>query len=88
MDLACVNVSGSTNWKSFGQVKSENIGQGDKPDYFTSKGTVIFLRKENCMYMVSNLSDDPIIFTQISVFNTIGVDSHKMPQNSDAPFCI
>lgn len=44
---------GSTNWKSFGQVKSENIGQGDKPDYFTSKGTVIFLRKENCMYMVS-----------------------------------
>ena len=22
-------------------------------DYFTTKGTIIFLRKENCMYMVS-----------------------------------
>ena len=43
---------GATNWKNFGQVKSENIGQGDKPDYFTNKATVIFLRKENCMYMV------------------------------------
>lgn len=40
-----------TNWKTFGQLKNENIGQGDKPDYFTSKGTVIFLRKENSMYM-------------------------------------
>ncbi|KAL3856901.1 hypothetical protein ACJMK2_011607 [Sinanodonta woodiana] len=41
---------GGTNWKFFSQVKSENLGQGDKADYFTSKGTVIFLRKENCMY--------------------------------------
>lgn len=32
-------------------MKSENIGQGDKPEYFTCKGSVIFLRKENCMYM-------------------------------------
>ncbi|KAJ8312756.1 hypothetical protein KUTeg_010129 [Tegillarca granosa] len=40
----------ATNWKHFSQVKNENLGGGDKADYFTSKGTVIFLRKENCMY--------------------------------------
>ncbi|XP_060067506.1 replication protein A 70 kDa DNA-binding subunit-like [Ylistrum balloti] len=43
--------SGSgTNWMTFADVKSQNIGGGEKADYFTSKGTVIFLRKENCMY--------------------------------------
>ncbi|XP_064612626.1 replication protein A 70 kDa DNA-binding subunit-like [Liolophura sinensis] len=40
----------STNWKYFSQVKTENLGHGDKADYFTAKGTVLFLRKENCMY--------------------------------------
>ncbi|XP_052800689.1 replication protein A 70 kDa DNA-binding subunit-like [Mya arenaria] len=40
---------GSTNWKLLGQLKNENIGQ-DKADYFTSRGTVVFLRKENSMY--------------------------------------
>ncbi|XP_061197079.1 replication protein A 70 kDa DNA-binding subunit-like isoform X2 [Saccostrea echinata] len=40
---------GSTNWKSFAEIKSENIG-ADKPEYFTTKATVLFLRKENCMY--------------------------------------
>ncbi|XP_052075679.1 replication protein A 70 kDa DNA-binding subunit-like [Mytilus californianus] len=41
----------STNWKCFSEIKADNsIGQGDKADYFTSKGTVIFLRKENSMY--------------------------------------
>ncbi|XP_041348869.1 replication protein A 70 kDa DNA-binding subunit-like [Gigantopelta aegis] len=45
-----VGAGHATNWKHFGQVKSENLGNGDKPDYFTSKGTVVFMRKENCMY--------------------------------------
>lgn len=43
--------SGSgTNWMTFADVRSQNIGGGEKADYFTSKGTLIFLRKENCMY--------------------------------------
>lgn len=42
----------STNWKCFAEIKNENIGNGEKADYFTSKGTIIFLRKENCMYRV------------------------------------
>lgn len=40
----------ATNWKCFSEIKNENIGNGEKADYFTSKATVIFLRKENCMY--------------------------------------
>jgi replication factor A1 len=40
----------ATNWKTFSEVKAQNLGQ-DKPDYFTSKGTIVFMKKENCMYM-------------------------------------
>ncbi|XP_072044215.1 replication protein A 70 kDa DNA-binding subunit-like isoform X2 [Amphiura filiformis] len=42
---------GGTNWLSLAEVRNQNLGQGEKADYFTTKGTVIFLRKENCMYM-------------------------------------
>ncbi|KAK7474490.1 hypothetical protein BaRGS_00034244 [Batillaria attramentaria] len=41
---------GGTNWKTFSDVKTEGLGHGDKADYFTSKATVIFLKKDNCMY--------------------------------------
>ena len=43
--------TGTTNWKCFAEIKSENVG-ADKPEYFTTKATVLFLRKENCMYQV------------------------------------
>jgi len=42
--------SGNTNWKTFAEVKAQNLGQ-EKADYFTSKGTIVFMKKENCMYM-------------------------------------
>ncbi|KFM74172.1 Replication protein A DNA-binding subunit, partial [Stegodyphus mimosarum] len=38
-------------WKTFAQAASENLGMGDKADYYVSKATVVMLRKENCMYM-------------------------------------
>lgn len=41
----------SGQWKTFAQVNSEQLGMGDKPDYFINKATVVMLRKENCMYM-------------------------------------
>ncbi|XP_077995285.1 replication protein A 70 kDa DNA-binding subunit-like isoform X1 [Glandiceps talaboti] len=41
---------GSTNWKNLMEVKTQNLGYGEKPDYFTSKATVIFIKKENSMY--------------------------------------
>lgn len=43
------NMSGQ--WKTFAQVTSEQLGMGDKPDYYVTKATVVMLRKENCMYM-------------------------------------
>ena len=49
------SLGGSTNWKTFSQVKNENLGSGEKPDYFTSRGTVLFMKKDNCMYQVSNM---------------------------------
>ena len=42
----------STNWKTFGELKGQSLS-GDKADYFTAKGTIMFLKKDNCMYMVS-----------------------------------
>lgn len=50
--LICLKTGSGTNWKIFEQAKRENLGQGDKPDYFTSKATVIFMKKDNCMYKV------------------------------------
>ncbi|CAG5127182.1 unnamed protein product [Candidula unifasciata] len=47
----------STNWKNFLQVKTENLGQGEKADYFTAKATIIFVRKENCMYQACPTAD-------------------------------
>ncbi len=46
----------STNWKTFAEVKSENIGV-EKADYFTTKGTIVFLKKDNCMYQACPSQD-------------------------------
>lgn len=47
----------SSNWKTFLQVKSENLGQGEKADYYTAKGTVVFVKKDNCMYQACPTPD-------------------------------
>ncbi|XP_008827013.1 replication protein A 70 kDa DNA-binding subunit isoform X1 [Nannospalax galili] len=47
----------NTNWKTLYEVKSENLGQGDKADYFSTVATVVFLRKENCMYQACPTQD-------------------------------
>ncbi|XP_032119336.1 replication protein A 70 kDa DNA-binding subunit isoform X4 [Sapajus apella] len=57
-DLKSGGLGGSnTNWKTLYEVKSENLGQGDKPDYFSSVATVVYLRKENCMYQACPTQD-------------------------------
>jgi replication factor A1 len=38
------------SYKTIGQVKDENIGTGDSPEYFTLKATVIFIKKETFSY--------------------------------------
>uniref|UniRef100_A0A8B9NHJ1 Replication protein A subunit n=2 Tax=Accipiter nisus TaxID=211598 RepID=A0A8B9NHJ1_9AVES len=47
----------NTNWKTLFEAKSENLGQGDKADYFSCVGTVVHLRKENCMYQACPSQD-------------------------------
>lgn len=42
----------SRNWKTFDCMQSEQLGLGDKPDYFMVKAVAAFIKKENCMYMV------------------------------------
>ncbi|XP_051013910.1 replication protein A 70 kDa DNA-binding subunit [Acomys russatus] len=48
---------GNTNWKTLYEAKSENLGHGDKADYFSTVATVVFLRKENCMYQACPTQD-------------------------------
>ncbi|KAM5215481.1 replication protein A 70 kDa DNA-binding subunit [Hipposideros larvatus] len=56
-DLKSGLSGGNTNWKTLYEVKSENLGQGDKADYFSSVATVVFLRKENCLYQACPTQD-------------------------------
>jgi len=37
-------------FKTISQIKDENLGMGEKADYFNVRAFCIFLRKENCMY--------------------------------------
>lgn len=39
------------NWKTLDQLKDDQLGMGDKADYFSVKGTVLYSKKENSMYM-------------------------------------
>ncbi|XP_032360388.1 replication protein A 70 kDa DNA-binding subunit isoform X1 [Etheostoma spectabile] len=41
---------GLTNWKTLADVKTEHLGHGDKADYYTCIATIVYLRKENCLY--------------------------------------
>ncbi|XP_065054177.1 replication protein A 70 kDa DNA-binding subunit-like [Rhopilema esculentum] len=40
----------SGQFKTLAQMKEENLGMGDKPDYFSTRASAIFFRKENCLY--------------------------------------
>lgn len=41
----------SSNWKYLDQLRDEKLGQGDKADYLTAKATILYAKKDNCMYM-------------------------------------
>lgn len=40
----------TTTWKSLADIKDENMGMGDKPDYITCKCIVTYCKKENVLY--------------------------------------
>lgn len=47
----------NTNWKTLLDVKNEHLGHGDKADYFTCLATIVYLRKENCLYQACPSQD-------------------------------
>ncbi|CAJ1063802.1 replication protein A 70 kDa DNA-binding subunit-like isoform X2 [Xyrichtys novacula] len=38
------------NWKSLSDIKDEQLGHREKADYFSCIATVVYTRKENCLY--------------------------------------
>ncbi|XP_056297124.1 replication protein A 70 kDa DNA-binding subunit [Pseudoliparis swirei] len=48
---------GVTNWKTLSDVKMEHLGHGDKADYYTCIATIVYLRKENCLYQACPSQD-------------------------------
>ncbi|XP_077422624.1 replication protein A 70 kDa DNA-binding subunit isoform X2 [Vanacampus margaritifer] len=50
-------MGGNANWKTLSDVKTEHLGHGEKADYFTCIGTIVYLRKENCLYQACPSQD-------------------------------
>ncbi|XP_054650224.1 replication protein A 70 kDa DNA-binding subunit [Dunckerocampus dactyliophorus] len=48
---------GNTNWKTLSDVKTEHLGHGQKADYYTCIATIVYLRKENCLYQACPSQD-------------------------------
>uniref|UniRef100_A0A4W5MHU8 Replication protein A subunit n=1 Tax=Hucho hucho TaxID=62062 RepID=A0A4W5MHU8_9TELE len=48
---------GNTNWKTLTDIKTEHLGHGDKADYFSSIATIVYIRKENCLYQACPSQD-------------------------------
>ncbi|KAM4545165.1 replication protein A 70 kDa DNA-binding subunit-like isoform 1-T1 [Odontesthes bonariensis] len=45
------------NWKMLSDIKNEHMGHGEKAEYFSCVATVLFLRKENCLYQACPSAD-------------------------------
>ncbi|XP_069568456.1 replication protein A 70 kDa DNA-binding subunit [Brachyistius frenatus] len=48
---------GNDTWKALSDVKTEHLGHGDKADYYTCIATIVYLRKENCLYQACPSQD-------------------------------
>ncbi|XP_055052609.1 replication protein A 70 kDa DNA-binding subunit [Misgurnus anguillicaudatus] len=48
---------GNTNWKTLTEVKNEQLGHGDKADYFSCVATIVYMKKENCLYQACPSKD-------------------------------
>ncbi|XP_048837289.1 replication protein A 70 kDa DNA-binding subunit [Brienomyrus brachyistius] len=47
----------NTNWKALADIKTEHLGHGEKADYFSCVATIVYLRKENCLYQACPSQD-------------------------------
>ncbi|XP_028451203.1 replication protein A 70 kDa DNA-binding subunit-like isoform X1 [Perca flavescens] len=52
-----VGSGAKVNWKTLSDVKNEQLGQAEKTDYFSCMATVIYTRKENCLYQACPSAD-------------------------------
>ncbi|XP_014827839.1 PREDICTED: replication protein A 70 kDa DNA-binding subunit-like isoform X2 [Poecilia mexicana] len=56
-ETVSVGVGSKMNWKTLSDVKNENMGHGEKADYFSCVATIVYMRKENCLYQACPSSD-------------------------------
>uniref|UniRef100_UPI00358E7679 replication protein A 70 kDa DNA-binding subunit-like n=1 Tax=Myxine glutinosa TaxID=7769 RepID=UPI00358E7679 len=50
-------MTGPDSWKTLAQAKLENLGHGEKADYYSVKATVLFIKKDNCLYQACTQGD-------------------------------
>lgn len=52
LGLSGAGTAGGTNdpYKNLAQIKDDNLGMGDNPDYFLTKATVVYVKQENISY--------------------------------------
>ena len=60
------------------QIKSENLGMGDKAAYFSIKGSISFIRKENCLYKACPSPDCNKKLLEVQPVNTIFAPAFKV----------
>ncbi|KAK5850856.1 hypothetical protein PBY51_001696 [Eleginops maclovinus] len=46
-----------TNWKTLSEVKNEDLGHGEKANYFSCLATILYTRKDNCLYQACPTED-------------------------------
>lgn len=47
----------NTAWRTLSEVKQAELGQGEKADYFSCVATVLFTRKDSCLYQACPSAD-------------------------------
>uniref|UniRef100_I3JDW1 Replication protein A subunit n=1 Tax=Oreochromis niloticus TaxID=8128 RepID=I3JDW1_ORENI len=47
----------NVNWKTLSDIKNEDMGHGEKAQYFSCVATVLYIRKENCLYQACPSAD-------------------------------
>nr|XP_020473738.1 replication protein A 70 kDa DNA-binding subunit-like isoform X2 [Monopterus albus] len=52
-----VSSASKMNWKALSDVKDEHMGHGEKAEYFSCVATVLYTRKENCLYQACLSAD-------------------------------
>ncbi|XP_076024942.1 replication protein A 70 kDa DNA-binding subunit-like isoform X2 [Genypterus blacodes] len=45
------------NWKTLSEVKDGNMGHGEKAEYFSCVATIVFMRKDSCLYQACPSAD-------------------------------